>query len=65
MTGFAEWWKEEAEARGMEKGIEKEKRSSILAIADLCPPEEIARRLQVSLDFVKSVLGGEQQAQEN
>lgn len=55
----------DAREEGREEGREETRvemlKASILAVADLLSPEELARRFQVSLDFVKSVLGAAQQ----
>ncbi len=47
---------DKVEQRGIEKGIEKGIEQAIRAVADVFTPEEMAKRFDVSLDFVESAL---------
>lgn len=55
----------DARKEGREEGRIENLKKSILAIADILSAEEIAKRLQVSLDFVKSVLASGTAQQRN
>ena len=55
----------DAKREGFEEGRTDDLKKTILAISDVFSADEIAKRLQVSLDFVKSVLASESAKREN